>query len=376
MAVDTLGCGQYEVYFKSRGGDTFICRARNLTSVNWNRKLNEVSEASVAFALNGQDAECCNCVGTINPWEHEIAIYRDGEEVWCGPITNGDIDLETLTATYQAKDLSAWFDHRWVEVFDTDVDFEEVDVAEVYAWLIQHGYYKDAFNLTWQIGRMGVPINKTYIAAVPPQDRWSGHFPNIGSELRDLSQYGIDFTVVRRVLVGGDLESNTDVSAILYDKHWAKLPKISIVGGAMATEVGVAGGNSGYYGWSDEQIWIERGDDEYAARYGLLQSLFPAPELDEEDTTALPNAITQKAYNLRQLKKEPFVYVKDGSLAQDAPVTFDQLIPGRVFRVDLTQTCRTVQANYRLYQVDVQFSGQGETVGVQLTPLGAEALRT
>jgi hypothetical protein len=372
MSVDTLGCGRYEVYFNTRGGDNFVCRARNLTSLTWGRRLNEVSEASITIALNGQDEQCCNCVNTVNPWSHEMAVYRDGVEVWCGPVINATIDLEGLTASYTAKDLSTWFDHRWVEIRGTDIEFEEVDVTAVYDWLVQHAYYKDPWNMEWYLANTGVPISRVYVAA-EESDRWAGHFQNVGNELRDLSQYGIDFTVVRRVLVSGELESSTNVTATLIDKHWAKLPTIDVVGGSMATEVGVAGGNSGYSGWYDEQTWIER---DTGSSFGLLQTFFPAPELDEEDTTTLPNAIAQKAYNLREIKKEPFTYVKGGSLASNAPVTFDNLIPGRVFNLALTQTCRQIQSLYRLYQVDIQLQGEEESVAVQLTPLGAEALRT
>lgn len=367
---DTLGCGTYEVYFNTRGGGSFIFRARNLTQVNWGRTLNEVSEAQVTFSLNGQDEACCNGVGTINPWQHEISIYRDGVEVWCGPVVNATIDLSTLTATYQAKDLSAWFDHRWVELQGADQEWEETDVTTIYEWLVQHAYYKDPWGMEWYLQPMGIPIDRSYIGS-SPGERWAGTFPNVGDELRDLAQYGIDFTTVRRTMVGGNLEdANSGPVARLIDKSWAQLPQIQISGGGMATEVGVAGGNAGYTGWYDEQIWIERNP---GSQYGLLQKFIPAPELDDEDTTKIPNAITQKAYNIAALKAEPFVYVKGGSLSPDAPVTFDQMIPGRVFRVELLQTCRTIQTDYRLYGVEVQFNGE-ETVTPQLTPLGAEAI--
>lgn len=375
MAVDTLGCGIYELYFKSRGGDLFICRARNLTSVKWGRKLNETTEASFTIALNGLDDECCNCVNTVNPWEHEVSIYRDGEEVWCGPITGADIDLNNQTASYTARDLSAWFDKRWVEIRDTDVEFEEANLSEVYNWLIEHAYYKEPWNMSWSVPTVQVPIERTYTAAID-SDRWAGSFPNVGNELRDLAKSGIDFTTIRRVYVTGDLQGSSKIEATFKDGDWSQLPTISIVGSAMATEVGVAGGNGGYYGWDDDQIWIERPYDEYRARFGLLQSFFTAPELDEAETTSLPNGVTQQAFGLRELKKQPFVHVKGGSLSSNAPITFDQLIPGRVFRVALTQTCRKVEADYRLYSIDVSFDGAIETVTPSLTPLGAEALRT
>lgn len=371
-----LGCGTYEVYFKSRGGDTFICRARNIKSLSWGRVLNEISEAQITMALSGQDGDCCECVGGIDPWEHELAIFRDGIEVWCGPITDGEIDLGAMTATFSAKDLFAWADERWVEVYEEDYDVEETELSTVWDWILSHGYNKDPWNMDWVLGRTGIPIDKFYPAFFDP-DPWGGSYPIVGEELRTLSKSGLDFTVIRRRLIGGDLQINppTQLPRLL-DKHWATLPLLKISGGLMATEVGVAGGNGGYGGYESDQMWIERPNDEYRQRYGLLQRFYTEPTLDDEDTSNLPNAITQEAYALRELKKRPYVYVTSGELASDAPVDFDMLIPGAVTNIALTQTCRTIEDNYRLRTVSVSFSDGKETVALELTPEGASALRT
>lgn len=375
MAVQRLGDGTYEVYFKTRGGERFLCRARNITSVSWSRKMNDVSTASVTIALNGLDDECCDCIATVNPWEHELAVFRNGVEVWVGPVVNGTIDLAGLTASYEARDLSAWFDHRWVEVLDVDKEFEEVNISEVYTWLIEHAYYREPWNMSWVVPTTQIPIDRTYTAR-DTSERWAGTFQSVGDELRDLSQSGIDTTVVRRTLIAGDLQAETQITQLLTDEHWAVLPTINIVGTSMATEVGVGGGNGGYSGWYDDQIWIERAaSDSNGARYGLLQSFYNAPELDEEDTTELPNAITQQAYNLREAKKEPFVYIQGGALSPKAPVQVDSLIPGNVYRVALSETCRTVESDYRLFAVSVSLNDRGETVSLEMTPLGADALR-
>jgi hypothetical protein len=375
MAVQRLGDGTYEVYFKTRGGARFLCRARNITSVSWSRKMNDVSQASVTIALNGLDDECCDCIATVNPWEHELAVYRNGVEVWVGPVVNGTIDLAALTASYEARDLSAWFDHRWVEVLDVDKEFEEVNISEVYKWLIEHAYNREPWNMSWVIPNTQIPIDRTYTAR-DSGERWAGTFQSVGDELRDLAQSGIDTTVVRRTLIAGDLQAETKITQLLTDEHWAVLPTISIIGTSMATEVGVGGGNGGYSGWYDDQIWIERANsDSNGARYGLLQSFYNAPELDEEDTTELPNAVTQQAYNLREAKKEPFVYIQGGSLSSRAPVQADELIPGNVYRVSLSETCRSIESDYRLFGVSVTMGDRGETVSLEMTPLGADALR-
>lgn len=373
MAVDTLGCGTYEAYIKTRGGDTFVGRLRNLVSLNWGRKLNDVSEANVTFELSGEEEDCCGLAGIINPWEHELSIYRDGTEIWCGPIVGGEID--DTTAVFSARDLSTWFDHRWVEVADTDVEFDEADIMEVMNWLIGHGYYKDPWNMEWLLGDpLNIPLTRSYVAYAPPGERWGGNYPNIGDEIRGLLKSRVDYTVVRRVMLGGDLHSNSAATAKFTDSSWVTKPKIVIVGVTMAEEVGTGGGNGGFYGWDDDQMWIERPSDSYREQFGLLQTFTPAPEIDDVDTYTLPNAVTQRAAELRDLKKKPYIYLTGGSLAQNAPVTFDQLIPGRHFRIDLAKTCRPVQEDYVLMSVDVSFAGE-ETISVDLVPPGLEALK-
>lgn len=376
MAVDTLGCGIYEAYIKTRGGDFHVGRVRNLTSLKWGRKLNDVSEASVEFALNGDDGDCCGLAASVNPWEHELSIFRDGTEVWCGPVTGGEIDDENLTAMFDAKDLSTWFDRRWVEVYDNDQEFDEADIIEVMDWLISHGYYKDPWNMEWFLGdKLNIPISRMYTAYFPPGERWGGNYPMIGNEIRDLLKSRVDYTVIRRVMLGGNLQTSTIDTARFTDESWIKKPKTIILGLGMATEVGVGGGVGGNYGYADEDMWIERENDSFRTEFGLLQTFVPAQVIDDVDTYTLPNPVTQQAAELRELKKQPYVYVSGGVLSQNAPVTFDQLIPGRHFRIDFSKTCRPITGEYTLLSVDVQYDSGGESVGLDLVPPGLEKLK-
>lgn len=381
MAATTLGCGLYEVYFKTRGGDLFVCRARNITALSYARVLNEVSEASITISLAGQDDECCACIGNINPWEHEIAIYRDGVEVWCGPVTNAEIDLDTLVATFSCKDLLAWADKRWVELhgndYDVSVDDEfPTDLADVFNFLLSHGYNKEPWNMDWVLDRTNIPVTKFYPAYEDP-DRWGGAYPKIGNELRELAKAGCDYTVINRRLIGGNISVNPPVILPrLFDVHWAKLPKITVIGTGMATEVGDASGNGGFYGYNDDQMWIEAQNDEFRARFGLLQEFYTEPTLDDVDTTVLPNPITQAAAGLRELKKQPYSYITGGELSQTAPVDMNSLVPGALVAVSLTQTCRSIEAIYRLTNVRVSYDASKESVSIELTPKGIDALRT
>jgi hypothetical protein len=374
--MDVLGSAQYEVYLKARGGDSFVSRIQDITAVSWGRKLNDVSEASISVNLKGLNPDSCGFVSIINPWEHELAIYRNGSEVWCGPVVGGEINQETMTARFDAKDLGAWFDKRWIEVADTDQEFVESDIVDIFTWLIGHAYYRDPWNMDWHVtGKLGVPMDRIYVSYNPPSDRWGGNYTMVGNELRDLSNSGVDYTVTRRRMVVGNIRNIPQEPARLTDQHWATPPTIIIVGTAMATQVAVAGGSGGVYGWDDDQIWIERSDAATTEKFGTLQSFESVPTLDDVDTRTLPNPISQRAYQLHTLKSRPFEYLRGGKLAPNAPISIDALVPGRQIQIDLTQGCRTIEDDYLLISISVSYSETGEVISLEMVPPGAGDLK-
>ena len=77
-----LGCGLYEVWVLERGGKA-IRSLPDVVSINFNRVLNGVSEASVVVGVpvgRVLTEEACRAVADLNPWSHEIAIYRGIDE--------------------------------------------------------------------------------------------------------------------------------------------------------------------------------------------------------------------------------------------------------------------------------------------------------
>jgi hypothetical protein len=60
-------------------------------------------------------------------------------------------------------------------------------------------------------------------------------------------------------MYGGNLETNPPSAsgAVLLATHWMNLPSIKVSGVSMSTRTIVAGGDGGWDGYYDEQIWIE-----------------------------------------------------------------------------------------------------------------------
>ena len=326
------------------------------------------------MSLGGMSAACCGRMAEINPWEHEMSIYRDGEEVWCGPVTGGLYSHSKGTLELSAKDLMAWFDHRWVELLVMDQYFDDVDVAEVMYWLLEHGYSKDPFNLEYSIMPINVPMTREY-TAFTQGERWGGAYPLIGDELRSLTEMGIDFTVVRRNMLGGNLHASNRGAFTLTERHWSTLPDIPMVGSTMATDLAVMGGSGGYGGWYDDQMYIARSTDTIREKYGLLQEVVVNKTATDVDTTQTNNPIKSQAQQELSIRENPFVYLNGGTLSPDAPVSVDMLVPGRAFDVQFNATCRAVEGTYRLYGINVKVAdGSTEDISLEMTPIGAESI--
>lgn len=370
----TLGCGTYEVYFKTRGGTTNVCASQNTTHISFNRTLNDTSTATISVTTNGVSEECCRCYSEIRPWKHEMAIYRDNQLVWIGPITHIIHRQGGLTIDFTAKDLSAWFDKRWINLPGTDYDVEDVDIRDVFQFLISNAYNQGPWNMSWNLQNTGIPISKFYPGYFPP-DRWGGLYSKIGDEIRDLTRSGIDWTIINRQMVAGNLETGDPNSRPLMftDEVWETIPDIPIVGDGMATQVGVAGGMGGYYGYVDDQMWIQRPNDSYRTEYGVLQEFYQEDTLDEEDTTIQPNAVTQNAHGRREIKKAPFMSITGGTLSSQAPFDFSDLVPGTRAELRLGQSCLQLSDSYRIYSLSVSVDSEsGESVNVELSPIGVE----
>lgn len=379
-----LGCGTYRAMIQTRCGTAFVCEVTDITELSFNRILNEISEASVV-ATSG----CCGCLSSVNPWQHELAIYRDSEQVWVGPIVDMEFDQAAETITINAKDLLTWTDQRVVELADIPYEAESTDLSDAYVWLLEHGYCKDPWCMTFSIEPTGIPVSDRYYPAFDKAggERWGGGYVSTGEEMRVLSEAGVDFTVVNRHLWGGSIQVVNPVGSgvILVDRHFKTPPTIKVAGSKVGTRFISAGGQGGYDGFYDDQISI------YPAtvgpitpalltanqqQYGLIEVFNTTDIYDDVDTTVAVNPIAQDAKSRWDLLSQPYTYVSEGVLSAEAPVVFNEdLLPGGIYRILLEDSCRTLSdTDTRIKEVQVSYKGSEEAVSLVLTPIGTQTI--
>jgi len=381
---------------QQRCGGSFVCELTDVTDIKFNRILNEVSEATVTATF-----ACTSCMSYVDPWRHEIAIYRNDEQVWVGPIIDIEFNTSDQTIVIYGKDLMTWADHRVVELADIEYAPEATDLSDAFDWLLNHAYCKDPWCMSWNLTPTGIPIQRFYPSFDKANgERWGGSYVAVGEELRTLAEAGVDWTVVNRNLWGGSTEVSNPLGTgvTLIDSHFRTPPPIKVTGVKMVNRAISAGGNGGYYGFYDSQIYIVPPVigpivpsllDPLQQTYGLLETFATTDINDDVDTTPVgnqvpPNPITEDASSRYELLSTPYCFVSGGTLSPDAPVTFNMdLIPGGLIGIMLDSSVRplvrsdtpaALRGKLRLKEVTVSVSGSDETVAITLTPAGTTTL--
>ncbi|NDK24632.1 hypothetical protein FSY75_09120 [Streptomyces sp. TR1341] len=372
-----LGCAQeYRAVVHWRGGSRPFTSpgVSALTSVKWNRTVNDTSEATIVIATGVAGRECCGLLGQIEPYVHELSLYRDSELVWQGPVTR-TVENRT-TFTVEAKDVTEWLARcvnttllRYLSTNPAD-PMHGGPVQEIAETIIRLNLETTGFSSgpDW-------PVMLDYI--VRDDDTVDTFFEKDGSDNAsvwivpilqilddELVTRGLEYTTVGRTLILGRPQTTDDpAQARLTLEHFAGDVQITRDGANAATLVwvtnqndqeitgtqfGVSGVISPYYGRLDTLI---RTQAEGLTAYDLWQ-------------------IARASYNGRNPVPTSLSIPEGSSLAASAPVSMRQLVPGVRLDVVATDMCNDLSQPYRLSDVDVDWGDTGEKVGVSLVPIG------
>jgi hypothetical protein len=111
----SLGIGDYRVLIYERGSARFIADLGPLvSSAEYGIPRNSIGQATVdlAFANSPSGSKCAADLTKVEPWAHELAIVRNGELAFTGPVSLRPLvsgDSGTLTAVQ----MPGWLDVRF-----------------------------------------------------------------------------------------------------------------------------------------------------------------------------------------------------------------------------------------------------------------------
>lgn len=344
-----LGCGDWEAFVQTRGGDMRLATLE-YSDLAGGRILDEMSSGSVTVGVDGMtDQECCRVLGTLNPWEHELSMWRDGAEVWVGPIIEPEWAEQSVSIP--ARDLFQWFERR---LLPYDRAFENSDLAEIFAQYALDALEADTSpNISLAPGPCGV-TGQRFVAATA--------FRRAADEMRELARSGLDFTAIGRTIRTGGAAIPTPALPTL-TSEWVDRPRLRRAGLSAASEVTVIGASttvpdvpiSGVSGGASDPL-------------GLVQLSFQEPSI-LDTASALSAADTR----LEMLRNAPEYLTC--VLLPDAPMDFADLVPGALVPVRLDVGCRRVEETLRLLSVSwrvAESEGIVEEVSINLIPVGTE----
>lgn len=377
MAVaGVLGCAQeYRAVIHWRGGARPFASPSvdALTSVRWTRTVNDVSEGVITIAKAAAE-DCCGLLGEIEPWVHELSIYRDNDLVWQGPIVRTVESRSSMRI--EAQDVAAWLGRtintmvlRFV-LLDPLLPAHAGPVQEIADTIIQTNLLDPTWSTPPDWCRVVPYIVRDDSPTITKFEKdgstdaaiWLVPVLKILDE--ELVPRGLEYTTVGRALLLGRPQT-------ALDRPQARLTLDDIAGDVELIKDGASGAA---IVWATNQVQ----DDIALAGFGL--SGYTSTAYGRLDALILSQAENMDGYDLLQLAQASIVgrfpvpiglSIPTGArLAASAPVTMDQLVAGVRLDVEATGMCSEVAVAYRLTDVEVEWSDSGEQVAVSLVPLG------
>lgn len=402
MALATLGCpASYHAVINWKCGAMVFFPVENMTALQFNRTLNDTSTATITITKDSLDDGCCGNLGRVEPWLHELSIYRDDELAWQGPVM---IITETRSAiTIEAWDISAWLG-RIVNFSTRRYRQGQADITSIAQYFIRYNLLDHAYSCTQEIdGRETDHACITnyiarYDADVEPAYKPQEQTKYLINMLEEMAKFGLYWTTIGRRLVLKGKPTNRDqpVATLNTDDL---MGNISVVrdGQSFATRAVATNGSSE----EDRQtVSTGRSCRNPYGRVDWLVSSTDVPKCDcdsgegpcedeceDNDSPQCRECIRecedechreQRAALLDMARAElkgrypvPVAIEADGesALSPEAPVDFSQLVCGYRIDLRLDRACRKIQQAFVLASVQVNWDAGGEKVSIGLSPL-------
>lgn len=354
--VGRLGCGEPTFFITSRcaGGGVTCVLDGVVIDAKWDRRLDDVSEASLRMGFSGDATyTCCECLGEVEPWCHELHIWRDGEEVWVGPIQ--EIEYTYDEVSILANDSLAWLGVRVPPVNINTVGMA-TDLTDVAVDLLELAFAEDGPEFTCELDNVYTqPTGLSF-------DVFFERFTKTALEiLRDLGDIGLNYTTLGRTIVlTGDSEELTPL-VLLNDEH--------IMGKVVVRKDGKSQGNRFYVHFEGDGGVPASGEATEKFCYGPIERL--------RDGDGLVNGVDAAAvadiYVDASAIAPRVIEIPAGSrLTPDTPWTINQMVPGARVDVAITKLCFNLTQSFLLSVVEVTYDAdEGESVGITLVPFSS-----
>ncbi|MDE1675129.1 hypothetical protein [Nocardia gipuzkoensis] len=296
------------------------------TDYVWTRELNEVSRLTLTAPTQQLATE-------VTPWLHWVTCWHGQQLQWTGPVQ--DSSRDHISWNLEVRDVSTFL---WRTRTQTTRRWEQLDVAPIAA---------DMWREMLSLHR--VDAEPVVMPALAESGRFnfsvSADLRMLQQEMADLSKLGLRWTVHRgRPVIGSQPSA---VAAELSDCHLTTGARIRRSGAKTANDVRVQGKNG---------AWTQR--EELGGLH--LQSIVSLDDLF--GVSNIERAAAQYVRKSAAIRDE-LVIPQSATLAPDAPVELDMLVPG----VNLAVSALGLRTVLRVDQVQVAGSSSDTQVSLTLS---------
>ena len=377
--AEQLKCVQrHQVVIVDRGGKRKIAQLRDLGKVSWGRDLSKASEAEIQ--VNGQACRAqADILEAINPRRHELAVYRDSERVWEGPIT--EVKYGKDQTIINAVDVLEYLDGTSLSKWWPGPDDGGPAVATTrLQQIIEHEL---TVPYTSRVISDGVPgVNRTFrrweqldppANVLPHLEIRASTLPtaletlplqaSVFEHLNAIAALGLRYTVVGRRIVIWDGSETLGRLRKLAEKDLGELLNVYATSRnftAIQHVIGQATDDPDDL----EGVGTDGFEDPY---YGVWTRIDTAQEISDEDDLELAvGGQARRLYQERRAMKLNLTIPGGGSLRLDDTFGIRDLVPGVDVPVSGTVNRRPIAARYILENVKVVEDAKGETVSGSL----------
>lgn len=340
-----LGCAINEAFITGRGGSPILMGLTGADSIDWDRRLDDTSQAQVVVKNN---SECCDVIADVEPWCHELHIKRGEEEVWVGPVTEVLYNFDNVTI--KARDMTFWLTKRVAEV---DIDNSAtgtgipLDIVTIAQNVLTIALIEDDPGI--------LPYVLPYPSGLITQRKMPAYTDNAFNQLQSLADTGLNYTAVcRTIILGG---TNIPLAPI------ATLTDSNILSDVTLIKSGLLQGNR-YFVHFDNDLNSPAMSEVAKQCYGLLEEIrhgndnLPGFDDAKQVATTYVNFVGT-APRLLDMGSE-------AKLSPDTPWTISEMIPGARVDVALSRLCIDVFQSFKLSSMQVKQSFKGEEVSIKL----------
>lgn len=375
--IDFGKCEQHYAMVYDRGGMRRIGEFAEITSVEWSRDRDGVSEAHVSIK-----GEACrrqrDLIRRLASKRHELVIFRGNDRVWEGPIFRISDDGEDVKIA--AKDVLAYLfatalSKEWSNQYRSAVGPTEVTtrLGTIIEYELANSRVGRAVNGSpvlvpaWE--SLSPPINVLPFLQVH-------HFPNeartaaktapfemtVGEHLSSMARSsGVDYTAVGRSIHLWDTSRSIGQTRTLTEADF--------YGNVIVTEYG-ADHNQGAYVVGQEGMYGEAITTDNLDLYGPWVTIYNAYNEEETAAPTQPELDSQAARNTNGRSPAPVeVRVPDNSTVRlSETLRITDLVPGVKVPLLATLNARARNQDQKLDHVTVKESAEGESIMITLTP--------